>query len=218
MAIEEKRLRGGKNEMEKPVVRIDIPQEIRDSVALDLPAVLEIKDTELRKKVIEAWAFSLYLNGFKRVSDLPGSGMPGAPVKGDQTQHILYVAYTSLDIKHNLEKVLHEPVNVDDDLLLACALCHDVGKPYEYNEENRKRWEKDPSISGLPAVRHPAYGVYVALSVGLPEEVVHVCACHSPEGRFVQRSMPATIVHYADDSFWFVLQSSGQLEGEVPKL
>lgn len=204
--------------MEKPIVTIDIPQQIKDYVVEDLPVIMDIRDEWLRGKVIEAWAFSLYINGYRRVSELPGSGMPGAPIKGDQTRHILYVAYTSMDIKRNLEKVFHEKLNVDDDLLLACAICHDVGKPYEYNKENRARWEKDPSVSGLPAVRHPAYGTYVAISVGLPEEVVHVCACHSPEGRFVKRSLAATIVHYADDSFWFVMESTGQLEGEVPKL
>ena len=48
------------------------------------------------------------------------------------------------------------------------------------------------------------------------EEVVHVCANHSPEGRFVTRSAYATLVHYADDGSWFSLASMFDLN--IPKL
>ena len=107
-------------------------------------------------------------------------------------------------------------MGLDRDMLIACALLHDVGKPYEYNPENRARWAANYKFTGAPNARHPAHGTYIAITCGLPEEVVHVCACHSPEGRFVTRSAYATLVHYADDGSWFSLASMFNLN--IPKL
>ena len=81
-------------------------------------------------------------------------------------------------------------------------LCHDVGKPWEFDPENRRRWEGRPRRAGLPSIRHPAFGVHVCLTVGLPEEVAHRAAAHSGEGELLVRSLENTIVHHADYAFW----------------
>ncbi|MBS4208148.1 HD domain-containing protein [Bacillus sp. FJAT-50079] len=204
--------------MEMLNIDINVPQEIKDGVVTSLPPINDIQNPELREKVIEAWALALALNGYERIEQIPGSGMPGAPIKGDQTRHILGVTYIAMAMKEALEKVFNEPLGVDSDMLLAAALCHDVGKPYEYNPENVERWKNDPRVSGSPALRHPTYGAYIAMVVGLPEEIVHVCGYHSPEGRFVRRSLSGTIVHYADDSFWFILENALNWDGQIPRL
>ena len=100
-------------------------------------------------------------------------------------------------------------LDVDRDLLLAAALCHDLGKPFEFSPENRARWSGDPARWGEPSLRHPVYGTYVALTAGLPEEVAHVCAAHSMEGDNVKRSLIATIVHFADYAYWDILERAG---------
>ena len=87
-------------------------------------------------------------------------------------------------------------------MLIAAGLCHDVGKPYEYNIAKRALWQSEPERYGNPPLRHTLYGVYIALRVGLPEEIAHVCGCHSPEGELVQRSLLATIIHHADKASW----------------
>src|SRR5699024_5001951 len=104
-----------------------------------------------------------------------------------------------------LEQTYNKSLKVDRDILLASALAHDVGKPFEYSPQNRERWNKDPRISGRPALRHTLYGVHIALSVGLPEAVVHACGNHSPEGELVERSLSTTIVHCVDKSAWDIL-------------
>ena len=199
-------------------ITLNVPQVLKDGVLASLPLISEITDLELRGQVVEAWALSLALNGYTRIEELPGSGMPEAPVKGDQTHHLLGVAYIALGIKESLEKVFGVEMSVDRDTLIAAALCHDIGKTYEYNPSNRERWEADSRISGKPAIRHPAYGAYIALVAGLPERIAHVCACHSPEGRFVERSLAATIVHHADDSYWFVTETAENWHGMIPRL
>lgn len=198
------------------MITIKLNEEIRKGVTESFPSINEIKDEELRNKVIDAWTYSLQINDYKRVEEMPGSGMPEASALGDQSMHINAVVYTSLSIYDNLTRAYKIDLGLDRDLLLACAICHDIGKPYEYNKENRARWSSNKKQTGFPNVRHPAYGAFVALTAELPEEVVHVCANHSPEGRFVTRSGYATIVHYADDGSWFTLASLFDLD--IPKL
>ena len=59
-------------------------------------------------------------------------------------------------------------VAIDWNILLAGAVCHDVGKPFEFDPANRKRWKDDPAGSGLPTFRHSVFGMHVCLTVGLP--------------------------------------------------
>ncbi|NLI22888.1 MAG: HDIG domain-containing protein [Clostridiales bacterium] len=195
---------------------VALKPEIRDGVVRTLPQVLEIEQEALRNKVIDAWALALQLNGYERIEEMPGSGMPEASVLGDQSMHIRVVGYSAVSLYENLCKAYRMEMGLDRDLLIACALLHDVGKPYEFNPQNRERWAANHKTTGAPNVRHPAYGAYIAITCGLPEEVVHVCASHSPEGRFVTRSAYATLVHYADDGSWFSLASLFDLN--IPKL
>lgn len=187
---------------------VELPQSIRDGVMKSFPLIQEISDEKLREQVVDAWALALVKNDYTCVEEIPGSGVPGGPVIGNQTQHINGVTRLALAFVEILESVHNQPLGVDRDMLLACCLLHDMGKPFEYNPKNRARWEADYRPSGLPALRHTMYGVHIALVVGLPEAVVHVCGCHSPEGRLVKRSLPATIVHFGDEVYWQILESA----------
>lgn len=198
-------------------VQLRIPEDIRASIPVSLPLVEEIEDADLRERVIDGWALSLALNGWTRVEELPGSGMPGAPTIGDQTHHLLGVARIALGIAEVLQETAGQQL-YDRDLIIAAGLCHDIGKTYEYNRELREKWADDPRVSGKPALRHPAYGAHIAMLVGLPEEIVHVAGNHSPEGRYVERSALATLIHHADDDYWFILESALGWEQKVPRL
>jgi len=149
-------------------------EELRASVRACLPEVNNIKDEELRKKVVEAWAFSLTKSEFTSIDDMKSSGSPGTPAikNGKQSDHLRGVAWIAQGIADGLEKV-HGDIGINRDLLWACALCHDVGKPFEFSPKNQERWKAKVGASGYPAIRHSVYGVHVALSVGLPEAVAH---------------------------------------------
>jgi|SRR5690625_1059433 len=199
-------------------VNIDLPEHVREGVPASLPLIDEIEDADLKEKVIDAWALSLVMNGYERVEELPGTGMPGAPEIGNQTHHLMGVARIALGIKDGLETTLGEELSVSRDTVIAAALLHDVGKTFEYASANRERWEEYPGKYGRPSLRHPTYGAYVAITVGLPEDIVNTCGYHSPEGRFIDRSLAATIVHYADDSYWFTLEVAKNWDTKVPRL
>ena len=192
---------------------MDIPQELRDSVILSLPEVQEIKDQNLRCQVIEAWSYSLAHSSFKSIEEIPASGNPDTPAlkSGTQTDHIRGVTQLSIAFADSLAKLFPQ-LSIDRDLLLACALCHDVGKPFEFDPSNQERWSQQPGTSGFPAIRHTQFGTHVCLTIGLPEEVAHAAGCHSGEGELVQRSLHVTIVHHADYAFWEVLQAGSALE------
>jgi hypothetical protein len=185
----------------------NVPDAIRESIPKTLPSVMKIQDKNLMEKVIDAWALSLHLNGYSSLEELPGSGRPNLPSVGNQSQHIESVAKMTMATVEMMEQTLGVELVKDKDLLLASALCHDLGKPYEYAPQNRKRWEADPTESGLPCLRHTLYGVYIALMAGLPESIAHTCGCHSPEGNFVHRSLNTMIIHMVDESFWQILSS-----------
>ena len=57
-----------------------------------------------------------------------------------------------------------------------------------------------------------AYGVHLALTVGLPEAVAHTAGAHSGEGELITRSLENTIVHQADYAYWHILERAGLLE------
>lgn len=186
-------------------------EELRSGVRVSLPEIAEIADEDLRNRVVEAWALALSQTEFASIDEIRASGNVTTPpmVRGTQSDHLRGVARIALAMAEAIDAVIG-PVGIDRDTLLACALCHDVGKPYEFSPRNQKRWMSNPADSGYPAIRHPVYGVHIALSVGLPEKVAHACGAHSGEGELLgQRSLENTLVHHADHAWWGVLKSAG---------
>ena len=190
-------------------------EALRARVRDELPEVEEISDPELRAKVVEAWALALAGSSFSSIAEIEPSGNPGVNTlkRGRQTDHIRGVTRLAMALADELQAVLPD-LQVNRDLLIAGALCHDVGKPWEFDPENRRRWEARPRAAGLPSIRHPAYGVHICLTVGLPEEVAHCAAAHSGEGELLVRSLENTIIHHADYAFWGIARAGDLLVPE----
>lgn len=188
---------------------------LRHGVRESLPELDDIRDAELRHKVVEALALALSETEFARLEELRPSGNYDTPMmlRGTQADHFRGVARMALALADGLEAVLG-PLGIDRDVLLAGALCHDVGKPYEFSPRNIERWQANPGAAGFPAVRHPAYGVHLALTAGLPEAVVHIVGAHSmhAEGQYVQPSLENVLIQYADAAFWDMLERANLME------
>jgi putative nucleotidyltransferase with HDIG domain len=192
-----------------------VTDELRARVRAELPEVEEIRDPELRAKVVEAWALALASSSFGAIGEIEPSGNPGVNTlrRGSQTDHIRGVTRVAMGIADEMSALM-SGLEVDRDILIAGALCHDIGKPWEFDPENRRRWASAPRATGLPAVRHPAFGVHVCFTAGLPEEVAHCAAAHSGEGELLVRSLENTIVHHADYAFWAVCRAGDLLVPE----
>jgi HD superfamily phosphodiesterase len=109
-------------------------------------------------------------------------------------------------------------VKVDEDCVIAAAICHDVGKPIEWRKgqegfysnvlgagtfygKNKEMPDLENEFS-YQAARHPAWGFHLALLVGMPEHVAHAIMAHSLEGNLYLRTREALIVKEADEIWW----------------
>lgn len=192
---------------------MDIRQDLRESVIASLPEVDQIRDQDLRAKVIDAWAYSLGKSSFTSIDQIRASGNPDSEILkgGTQTDHIRGVTRLAIAMADDLAEQFPD-LGIVRDMLVACALCHDVGKPFEFDPENQQRWSDNRAQTGRPPIRHPQYGTHVCLTLGLPEEVCHAAGCHSGEGELVERSLHVTIIHHADYAWWSALEAAGRLE------
>jgi len=193
-----------------------VTDALRRTVVEDLPEIEHIGNLALRRKAIEAWAFALSHSSFQRITDIEPGGNPGMNVlkRGSQADHLRGVARIALRIADDFIEARPEVV-IDRDVVLCGALCHDVGKPYEFDPVNRARWAADPSATGQPTLRHTVFGTYVCLTVGLPEEIAHIACAHSLEGQHIGVSTECMIVRHADHAYWSVAGTLGLLIPET---
>jgi len=193
-------------------VDVAITEEMRNNILDEMPEIGWIGDEDLRRRVTDAWAAAIASAGFPRIGDMKPSGnYDSKPLRhGTQADHIRSVARLSVKIAEEMS-ALFPDFKYDRDLLIAGALCHDIGKVWEFDPDNVARWEADPRRAGMPSLRHPGYGIHICLTAGLPEEVAHMAAAHSGEGELLTRSLENTILHWADYTFWQVAEAGGQL-------
>ncbi len=190
-----------------------ITEALRAQIREELPEYAQIRDEALRARVIEAWALALSRSSFNSIREIQPAGNPNSMVltRGDQTDHIRGV--TRLAIVMADEITASNPdIPVRRDIVVAGGLCHDIGKPWEFDPANQKRWREAPRLTGLPSLRHSVYGAHICLSAGLPEEVAHIAAAHSGEGELLVRSLENTIVHFADIGYWSIMLAGGVID------
>ncbi|MDO8877687.1 MAG: HD domain-containing protein [Pseudolabrys sp.] len=190
----------------------NVTDELRQRVRDELPELAEMRDQSLRDKSVEAWAIALANSSYPSISAIPPSGNPSKMVlkRGDQTDHIRGVTRLSIVIADEFARS-NPDLRIDRDIVVAGGICHDVGKPWEYDPDNRKRWQDSPARFGMPSMRHPTYGAFLCLLVGLPEEVAHIAAGHSGEGELMVRSLENNIVHMADIGYWRTMLAGGMI-------
>lgn len=195
--------------------RRPVTDQTRQSVQADFPEVALIRDEKMRSQAIEAWSYSLCCSDFQRITDLPPEGNPGAPVlkSGTQADHVRGVVRLTKTVAEEFERS-YPNVAIDWDILMAGAVCHDVGKPYEFDPSNRKRWAAAPGDSGQPTFRHSVFGMHVCLTVGLPEEVAHIAVGHSFEGLHMGVSAECTLIRQADHAWWVLAGALGLITRE----
>jgi putative nucleotidyltransferase with HDIG domain len=192
---------------------ITLTGEMRAAVLAEMPEIAWIENEDLRTKVLNAWAGALASSGLARIGDLRPSGTyDSAPLRrGTQADHIRSVARLAVKMADELKQTFPD-LAFDRDVLIAGALCHDIGKVWELDPANVERWRNDPAKVGLPSIRHPGFGVHICLTVELPEGVAHIAGAHSAEGELLSsRSIEGTIVRWADHSFWLILEKGNQL-------
>ena len=178
---------------------IAINDTMRANVVAELPEIEWISDPTLRQNVTDAWAAALAASPFSRISEMKPSGnYDTRPLRhGTQADHFRSVTRMAIKIAEDMA-ALFPDFRYDRDILIGGCLCHDIGKVWEFDPENVRRWNADPRANGRPSIRHPAFGLYIGLAMGLPEGIAHCAAAHSGEGELVVRSLENTILHQTD--------------------
>jgi putative nucleotidyltransferase with HDIG domain len=168
--------------------RLTITDAMRANVIAELPEIEWIADPSLREAVTDAWAAALASSCFSRISDMKPSGnYDTRPLRhGTQADHFRSVTRMALKIAEEMA-ALFPAFHYNRDVLIAGCLCHDIGKVWEFDPSNVKRWNANPRATGRPSIRHPGYGLYICLALGLPEAVAHCAAAHSGEGELDDR-------------------------------
>lgn len=193
-----------------------VTDALRRQVREELPEAAQIADPTLQEKTIEAWAFALANSTFNSIRDIPPAGNPDTnqAKRGDQTDHLRGVTRLAMGIAKEMGAAYPE-LDIDMDVIVSGGLVHDVGKAWEFDPANRKRWKALQKQLGRPSIRHPAYGAHICLTVGLPEAIAHIAMAHSGEGELLVRSLECMIVHQADYTFWNTLLAGGQLKPDT---
>lgn len=166
-------------------------QRRREHVIETFPELEEIRDDEIRRKTIDAWALAMAENG---VEDL--TGVPWLPPDqqrldlGDVwlVDHVREVAAGGLALAELLNE--RRDAGIETDTVVAGGLLHDVSKLYEF--EGFERTEIGTLLG------HPYYGVYVAGSVDLPPDLVAITVNHTSVTNVEPATIEAAIVSQAD--------------------
>jgi putative nucleotidyltransferase with HDIG domain len=171
-----------------------------DQIADLLPEIMHISDPALRDKVAAVWdeAITTGCGGkgwtFDELRAIKFTLLAG-DIDLTYIDHLRSCARQCMAIADVLNDIFGEEIPINRDHLLAGSLLADVGKPLEFDKD-----EKGEVVKGHygEMLRHPFSGVAMCYKHGLPPEVMHIVATHSHEGDRVQRSIESIIFHHAD--------------------
>lgn len=155
------------------------------------PALADIEDDDLRTGVREAWAIACADAGIETTAALAEvQWFP--PVQQELDVDATLVEHVR-DVTRGAE-ALAEAIRapVDDDLLRAGALVHDVSKLAEFDGMDTTRT--------YDLLGHPYYGVHVTAAVGLPVELQHVVLSHTSRTAVEPATLEAVLVRRADEA------------------
>lgn len=169
---------------------------MKETVLKLLPEVNEIKDADLREKVIACWVEAIDFRGWTEelLSSMPFT-LLAENVNITFIDHVRAVCLMCLacdDVLTEIHGANKTPINRD--YLIAGALLADVGKLCEFEIKDNQPVKSDYGKH----IRHPFSGVGLAFKHGLPSEVMHVIATHSKEGAGEKRLPESIVFHHAD--------------------
>lgn len=164
-----------------------------------LPEIEWIKSTELQAKVVASYVDALKTGGWEPedMDKLPFTLLiPNCPFSYlDHVRGVTRTAKRAMDEFNAIYPAKDPKFKLDNDLLVAGALLHDVGKLVEY--EKNEKGETVKSKMGK-CLRHPFSGTVIALRNGCSNEIGHIIANHAHEGDGTLRSPEGVVVNKAD--------------------
>lgn len=171
---------------------------MREKIIKIFPEILEIQSVELQNQVVQ-----VYIDALKTGNWLPND-MYRIPFTLDfdefifsYADHVHGVTAVSRESARQFNRVYADnpKYHVNEDLVIAGALIHDVGKLLEYEVTADGCFVK---TAYGKALRHPISGAMLAARNGCSPELCHIIAVHAAEGDCAKRSPEAIIINKAD--------------------
>ena len=171
---------------------------MKEKIRKLLPEIEWIHDKALQEKVVASYEDALKTGGWEPedmdkipftllIPDCPASYL--THVRGvTRMAHNAMEEFNSLYAKDG-------KFTMNNDLLVAGALLHDVGKLVEYEKSPEGKTVKSQMGKDL---RHPFSGTVIALRNGCSTEIGHIIANHAHEGDGTLRSPEGVLVNKAD--------------------
>ena len=162
-----------------------------------LPEINEIKNADLRKKVLLCWQEAIDFRNWKKEELLT---IPFTLLAENPSIRFIEHVRTCCKMAIACDRILTDAYGdrktpVNRDYLIAGSILADVGKLYEYAKTEKGKIVKSDYGKHI---RHPFSGVGLAFKHGLPSEVMHIIATHSKEGSDEKRSPESIIFHHVD--------------------
>lgn len=168
------------------------------------PVLHEMKDGELRDKVIAVWARVWRECGVKNIEEVPNERLgPNNTV----VAHTRATTNAAVALAHVFEKEYNYPIKYD--YLIAAALLHDVDKPlvFAFNEQNKMVFSEFGRMAP-----HGGYSFYLAMDGGIPLEIAHVALCHAGVSKQYSGTPEGLLIEFADKA---VARALRVAEGEI---
>ena len=171
---------------------------MKEKIRKLLPEIEWINDKTLQEKVVASYVDALKTGSWEPedmdkipftllIPDCPASYL--THVRGvTRMAHHAMEEFNSLYAKDG-------KFTMNNDLLVAGALLHDVGKLVEYEKSPEGKTVKSQMGKDL---RHPFSGTVIALRNGCSTEIGHIIANHAHEGDGTLRSPEGVLVNKAD--------------------
>jgi putative nucleotidyltransferase with HDIG domain len=161
-----------------------------DRIVDAIPSIGRLREEALQLAVARSWQAALDASPFDRLDQVPQSPvMPDRSLLdhvnevNERTESTIALARQRFDL------------DVDDDVVLATAILHDVDTPLIFRFDGSKFF----AAEGTRLEQHGSLGADLALRHGVPSSVAELVRVHSP---FASTGLPGTIegtiVHYAD--------------------
>ncbi len=172
---------------------------MKEKIRALFPEIEWIGDETLREKVTAAIEDGLRSGGWEPedMKKIPFTLLiPDCPFSYlDHVRGVTRIAKRATEEFNAIYADKDARFKLDNDLVVAGALLHDVGKLVEYEKTASGATVKSRCGKNL---RHPFSGTVIALRNGLPDEVGHIIANHAHEGDGTLRSPEAVVINKAD--------------------
>lgn len=136
------------------------------------PRIRDIKDNDLRDKVIHVWLKAWKMSDYRRIEDHSSWPPASEKIQLSNVEHTNQVVECAIAVADVIERTQKIKINLDT--LIAATILHDVDKIILFHESTGKL----TPFGKLLTHTHLAH--FLALEEKLPFEVVHAMSAHSP--------------------------------------